>query len=188
LSIGDGGFYRAPGERTARAALYGLALGYEDLTDHRELRRDPLLAVAAEKHDPLGEQRLCADDRGFALAAPCTLNRLELSAQFWITIARCIPTRRRWGRRCWKWGCVVCPGTPRCWCSDFDASDDPLHGHQEGRFFHGYYDQYCYLPLFCFCGDVVLWAQLRTADREASDGTVEALAQIVAASARGSLK
>lgn len=64
---------------------------------------------------------------------------------------------------------------------DFDATDDPLHGRQEGRFFHAYYDAYCYLPLFCFCGDVVLWAQLRTADGDASDGTLEALAQIVAA-------
>jgi len=64
---------------------------------------------------------------------------------------------------------------------DFDATDDPLHGRQEGRFFHGYYDACCYLPLFCFCGDVPLWAQLRTADRDASEGTLEALEQIVAA-------
>jgi hypothetical protein len=58
---------------------------------------------------------------------------------------------------------------------DFDATDDPLHGGQEGRFFHGYYGNYCYLPLFCFCGDVPLWAQLRTSDHDASTGTVEAL-------------
>jgi hypothetical protein len=64
---------------------------------------------------------------------------------------------------------------------DFDATDDPLHGHQEGRFFHGYYADYCYLPLYCFCGEVCLWAQLRTSDRDASDGTLEALEVIVAA-------
>ena len=64
---------------------------------------------------------------------------------------------------------------------DFDATDDPLHGRQEGRFFHGYYDAYCYLPLFCFCGDVCLWAQLRTSERDGSDGTVEALEKIIAA-------
>ena len=64
---------------------------------------------------------------------------------------------------------------------DFDATDDPLHGRQEGRFFHGYYAEYCYLPLYCFCGEVCLWAQLRTSDRDASEGTREALEVIVAA-------
>ena len=64
---------------------------------------------------------------------------------------------------------------------DFDATDDALHGQQEGRFFHGYYGGYCYLPLYCFCGDIPLWAQLRTADRDGSDGTLAALQQIVAA-------
>jgi hypothetical protein len=64
---------------------------------------------------------------------------------------------------------------------DFDATDDPLHGAQEGRFFHGYYGHYCYLPLYCFCGNVPLLAQLRDAQRDASDGTVEALKKIVPA-------
>jgi hypothetical protein len=64
---------------------------------------------------------------------------------------------------------------------DFDATDDPLHGRQEGRFFHGYYGNYCYLPLYCFAGDVILWAQLRTSERDGSDGTVEALEKITAA-------
>ena len=64
---------------------------------------------------------------------------------------------------------------------DFDATADSLHGHQEGRFFHGYYADYCYLPLYCFCGEVCLWAQLRTSDRDASEGTREALEVIVAA-------
>jgi len=64
---------------------------------------------------------------------------------------------------------------------DFDATDDALHGQQEGRFFHGYYGGYCYLPLYCFCVDIPLWAQLRTADRDGSDGTLAALQKIVAA-------
>jgi hypothetical protein len=64
---------------------------------------------------------------------------------------------------------------------DFDATDDPLHGAQEGRFFHGYYRDYCYLPLYCFCGDIPLWAQLRTSERDASEGTLEALQKITAA-------
>jgi Transposase DDE domain group 1 len=64
---------------------------------------------------------------------------------------------------------------------DFDATDDPIHGAQEGRFYHGYYRDYCYLPLYCFCGDIPLWAQLRTADRDGSDGTLEALQKIIPA-------
>lgn len=64
---------------------------------------------------------------------------------------------------------------------DFDATDDPLHGSQEGAFYHGYYGGYCYLPLYCFCGDVPLWAQLRTSDRDGADGTLEALKKIIPA-------
>jgi hypothetical protein len=66
-----------------------------------------------------------------------------------------------------------------CW--DLDATDDPLHGSQEGAYFHGYYGDYCYLPLYCFCGNIPLWAQLRDCKRDASDGTVEALQKIVPA-------
>src|SRR5258707_14957810 len=64
---------------------------------------------------------------------------------------------------------------------DFDATDDPLHGSQEGAYFHGYYGDYCYLPLYCFCGNIPLLAQLRDCKRDASDGTVEALQKIVPA-------
>ena len=160
--------------------VYGLALGYEDLNDHNDLRRDPLLAVCAGKRDPLATER-AESDRGKALAGASTLNRLELSNEK--------------TSRCHKIGhdaeqiedhllrCGV-RALPKDTCEvvlDFDASDDPLHGHQEGRFFHGYYGAYCYLPLFCFAGDIILWAQLRTSDRDASEGTVEALARIVAA-------
>jgi hypothetical protein len=161
--------------------IYGLALGYEDLNDHAELRRDPLLAAAAGKADVLGENRRCAEHRGFALASPSTLNRLELSAQFEDYYRKVHPDAPAVGATLLEMGVRCLPRDAEVLVLDFDATDDPLHGQQEGRFFHGYYDQYCYLPLFCFCGDVVLWAQLRTADRDASDGTLEALQQIVAA-------
>ena len=161
--------------------LYALALGYEDLNDHAELRRDPLLAAAAGKVDVLGTHRRCAEHRGFALASASTLNRLELSAQFEDYYRKVHPDAPAVGATLLEMGVRCLPKEAEVLVLDFDATDDPLHGRQEGRFFHGYYGQYCYLPLFCFCGDVVLWAQLRTADRDASDGTLEALVQIVAA-------
>ena len=159
--------------------IQALALGYEDLNDHAQLRRDPLLAVAAGKLDPLGEHRRDEKDRGFALASAATLNRLELSAEFSDRYRRILPRPEAIGRALLEMGVRCLPKDSPVLVLDFDATDDPLHGRQEGRFFHGYYDNYCYLPLFCFCGDVVLWSQLRTSNRDGSDGTLEALQQIV---------
>lgn len=163
-----------------RQRIYGLALGYEDLIDHNDLRRDPLLAVCAQKQDLLGENRRTAEP-GLPLAAASTLNRLELSNS---VVSRCHKISHQPEQiEAHLLQCGV-RALPKDTCEvvlDFDATDDPLHGHQEGRFFHGYYGNYCYLPLFCFIGDVVLWAQLRTSDRDASEGTVEALEKIVAA-------
>lgn len=159
--------------------LHALALGYEDLNDHADLRRDPLLAAAAGKVDVLGGGRRCAEQRGFALASPATLNRLELSAQFEDYYRKVHPDPEAVEATLLEMGVRCLPKDAEVLVLDFDATDDPLHGRQEGRFFHGYYDAYCYLPLFCFCGDVLLWAQLRTADRDASAGTLEALEQIV---------
>jgi hypothetical protein len=161
--------------------IYGLALGYEDINDHERLRLDPLLATACNKTDPLGENRLNPDDRGIALAAPCTLNRLELSNN---KSTRCHkvphdPTKIA--------ACLLQMGV-RCLAKhaqevvlDLDAMGHRLHGTQEGRRFNAYYDDYCYLPLYAFVGDFPLWAQLRTADHEAAHGVVPALEQIVAA-------
>ena len=161
--------------------LYGLALGYEDLNDHAVLRRDPLLAAACDKLDPLGQDRLHPAARGAALAAPCTRNRLELSNHQTTrghklphdpaAIAACLLTL---GTRC-------LPKHAREVVLDLDAMGHLLHGTQEGRHFSAYYDGYCYLPLSVFCGDVPLWAQLRTAAEDGAAGTVPALAQIVAA-------
>jgi hypothetical protein len=161
--------------------LYGLALGYEDLNDHAFLRRDPLLATACDKLDPLGLDRFNPAFRGAALAAPCTLHRLELSnnkttrchklAHDPAAVEQCLLTM----------GVRALPKHAREVVLDLDAMGHLLHGAQEGRHFSGYYDGYCYLPLYVFCGDVPLWAQLRTADQDAAAGTVPALEKIVAA-------
>ena len=161
--------------------IYALALGYEDLNDHAELRRDPLLAAAAGKADVLGAERRCSDHRGTALASPATLNRLELGVQHADHYRKLHAHPPAVEAALLTLGVRCLPRAAQVLVLDFDATDDPLHGRQEGRFFHGYYDSYCYLPLFCFCGDVCLWAQLRTADRDGSDGTLEALIKIVAA-------
>lgn len=161
--------------------IVGIALGYEDLNDHHHLRRDPLLAAAVGKEDLLGQDRRRHDQRGLALASPATLNRLELGAQFADGYRKIQPDQAAVGQTLLENGVRCLSKEMELFVLDWDATDDPLHGQQEGRFFHGYYGQYCYLPLFCFCGDVVLWAQLRTSDRDGSDGTLEALPQVVAA-------
>lgn len=168
-------------EQLLAQRLYGMALGYEDLNDHEILRRDPLLATACEKRDPLGGDRFRPQFRGAALASAATLNRLELSnAQR----SRCHKLRHdpraleacvlRLGVRC-------LPKHARELVLDLDATGTLLHGEQEGRFFQGYYGDYCYLPLYVVCGNIPLWAQLRTADRGAAFGALEAVQKIVAA-------
>jgi len=153
--------------------VVGIALGYEDLNDHDELRHDPVLAVLVGK---LAAKRAdCAP-----LAGKSTLNRLELSrpeatryhkvshnpaAIETLFVAVFLEAYRR---------------PPTQIILDLDATDDPLHGHQEGRFFHGYYDEYCYLPLYIFCGRHLLAAKLRRSNIDASAGAIEEIARIVA--------
>jgi hypothetical protein len=158
------------------------AQGYEDLNDHDTLRDDALLALAAGKRDLTGADRPRKRDRGHALAGRSTLNRLERT-----------PAEASAASRYHK---IVYDGEaiedlfvehflasharpPSRIVLDLDATDDPLHGAQEGRFFHGYYRHYCYLPLYIFCGGFLLWAQLRPSDIDASTGSVEALERIV---------
>jgi hypothetical protein len=152
--------------------VFGIALGYEDLVDHDELRHDPALAVLAGKL--AGRRSDCAP-----LAGKSTLNRLELSG----------PEPTRYHR-------VSCDGAaverlfvslfleaqrtaPKQIVLDLDATDDLIHGHQEGRFFHGYYDGYCYLPLYIFCGRHLLAAKLRRSNIDASAGAIEEVERIV---------
>jgi hypothetical protein len=148
--------------------VLGLALGYEDLNDHTALRHDPLLSASADKLD------------GAPLASAPTLNRLELSSHRRGRYHKVHLDAERAEALLLRFGVQSLRRDRREVVIDLDATDDPLHGKQEGRFFHGYYDAYCYLPLYAFIGDALVWAQLRTANRDASDGTVGALEKIVA--------
>jgi hypothetical protein len=163
--------------------IYGLALGYEDLNDHDDLRSDSLLAALVGKADLTGEDRRDERDRGKPLAGKSTLNRLELTSE--------------WADRKTPYKKIVAQDkriealfvdlflqshetSPERIVLDLDATDDPLHGKQEGRFFHGYYKAYCYLPLYIFCGDDLLCAKLRPSDIDAAARSTEEVARIVA--------
>ena len=153
--------------------VFGLALGYEDLNDHDELRKDALFAVLAGK---LKAMRADCEP----VAGKSTLNRLE-------------HTPKRHGAKYHKIDCdrgkvdallvdmflEAHEKAPREIVLDLDATDIALHGHQEGRFFHGYYDHYCYLPLYVFCGTRLLLARNRRANIDGSAGAVEETARIV---------
>lgn len=167
-------------EELVRQRLLALALGYGDLNDHADLRRDSLLAVAVGKTDPLGAQRV--SDPGRALAAPATLQRMETAidhkaSRYHRLIAEPALLRAQLLREAVR---TLDPKAKRV-IIDPDATDARLHGMQEGRFFHGYYGDYCYLPLLIYIGDVPVWVELRTADGGAARGMVTALEAIVAA-------
>ena len=151
--------------------VFGLALGYEDLNDHDWLRHDPLMAVLAGKLE--ARRSDCA-----AVAGKSTLNRLELS--------RAEPTRyHKIGHDAAAIEALLVDvfleahaAAPREIVLDLDATDDPLHGEQEGRFFHGYYGGYCYLPLYVFCGRHLLASKLRRSNIDAAAGAEEEVARI----------
>ena len=160
--------------------LLGMAAGYEDLNDHNLLRLDPLFAVAVGKEDPLGSGR-AEKDQGKALASAPTLNRLELGNNKNTPCHKISADHEAIEEDLLRMGVRCLPKHSLEVVIDLDTTDDPLHGHQEGRFFHGFYGCYCYLPLFAFVGSVPLWAQLRTSDGDAAHGAVDALKKIVAA-------
>ena len=163
--------------------VYGLALGYEDLNDHDELRQDPLLAILVGKEDPEGEKRVRQRDKGKAMAGKSTLNRLELTPaeptakeqRYKKIIMKTHQIDRLFVDVFLKAHCEA----PEEIILDVDATDNPLYGKQENRFFHGYYMNYCYLPLYIFCGEFLLCARLRPSNIDASEGTVEELERIV---------
>lgn len=169
-------------EELLRQRIGALALGYEDVNDHDRLRQDPLCALLAGKKNVLGQDRLRKEDRGRALAGHATLNRLELGANGSDgRYKKIVANAEEIEALLLTEGVKSIPRRSSEIVLDFDATDDPLHGSQEGAFFHGYYREYCYLPLYCFCGTIPLWTQLRDAKRDASAGTMEALQKIIPA-------
>ena len=170
-------------EHLVAQRVYALALGYEDLNDHDDLRRDPLLATVVGKNDPTGQDRHRERDRGKALAGKSTLNRLELTpvgADEDSRYKKITCSTRAVERLFVELFLQAHPVPPERIVLDLDATDDPIHGHQLGRFFHGYYKNYCYLPLYIFCGDHLLCARLRPSDIDASAGALKQLQRIVA--------
>lgn len=161
--------------------IYGLALGYEDLNDHEQLRRDPLLAAACDKVDPLGQDRFNPQHRGLALAGAATLNRLELSNSRDTRCHKLPHDPARVADGLLQMGVRCLPKYAAEIVIDLDAMGHLVHGAQEGRNFNAYYGDFCYLPLYAFVGNIPLWAQLRTSDQDAAAGVVPALAQIVTA-------
>lgn len=163
--------------------VYALALGYEDLNDHDQLRGDPLLAVLVGKHDPAGSERERERDRGKACAGRSTLNRLELTpadANQTQRYKKIVMDETAVDRALVELFLAAHRQAPEQIVLDLDATDDPVHGQQEGRFFHGYYNEYCYLPLYIFCGEFLLCARLRPSNLDASAGALEEVERIVA--------
>ena len=162
--------------------VYGLALGYEDINDHDRLRHDSLLALLVGKADLTGESRRRVRDQGVPLAWSSSLNRLELGVPEQASSHRyqkVVASPEALDRLLVDVFLESYERPPSVLWLDLDATDDPLHGQQEGRFFHGYYKSYCYLPLYIFCGEHLLCARLRPADRDAAAGSVDELARIV---------
>jgi hypothetical protein len=163
--------------------VFAICCGYEDLNDHDFLCADPVLAAACGKSDLTGQTRRRSGDRGKAGASRSTLNRLELRSgdakkdgvykkieavgdaidEAFVTVF--LGAHRE---------------VPEVIILDLDATDDRIHGNQEGRFFHGYYGEYCYLPLYIFCDDFLLCARLRRSNIDASSGAKEEVERIVA--------
>lgn len=159
--------------------IYAEALGYEDINDHQQLRTDPLLATACGKKDPLGLDRIFHP--GPALAAPSTLNRLELSNNKDTRCHKLPHDPKKIEALLLQMGVRCLPKHAQEIVIDLDAMGHRLHGMQEGRHFNGYYEDYVYLPLYVFVGNIPLWAQVRTADHSAAHDVVPALEKIVAA-------
>ncbi len=159
--------------------LYGIALGYEDLNDHDELRRDPLLALLAGKQDVTGQDRKRPRDRGQALAGPSTLHRLERTTDGVDRHKKIVCDFKRVDELLVNLYLEASSEPPAQVVLDLDVTDAPLHGEQQGRFFHGYYGHYCYLPLYIFAGEHLLCARQREANQDAAAGSQQEVERIV---------
>src|SRR5579871_7039379 len=163
--------------------IFALCLGYGDLNDHDRLRHDPLLAVLVGKEDPTGTQRVRERDRGQALAGKSTLNRLELTpvranaTSRYKKIVAHLDAMQGFFVEAFVQQYLIPPARI---VLDLDWTDFVLHGHPLGRFFHGSYDAYGYLPLYIFCGDHPLLALLRPSNIDNSIGVLKHLARIMA--------
>lgn len=165
--------------------ILGLCLGYEDLNDHDFLQGDALLALACGRRDHHGTQRRGAD-HGKPLASSSTLNRLELAVPHQGDDTPVVDRYHKVtfdpvaGQALFTTAFAASQTRPpKQVILDLDATDDALHGDQEGRFFHGYYDHYCYLPLYIFAGSHLLWAELRQSNQDGAAGSVAAVSAIV---------
>ena len=162
--------------------VMALGLGYEDINDHDRLRDDTALALACGCADVTGAERVRARDRGHALAGSSTLNRLELGtpeAAATDRYKKIVAVQDAIDRLLVDLFLEAHAKPPKEIILDMDATDDPLHGAQEGRFYHGYYGHYCYLPLYITCGEHVLCCRLRPANIDASYGALDELKRIV---------
>jgi hypothetical protein len=164
-------------EHTVRTLIgqrvFAMALGYEDLNDHEQLRHDPVMGTLLGK--------LTAHRKGCApLAGKSTLNRLELHPKGGVNrYHKITPDAPAIERLLVQLFLEAHPQPPAQIVLDLDATDDPLHGHQEGRFFHGFYDHYCYLPLYIFCGEHLLVSKLRRANQDGAAGAREEVERVV---------
>jgi hypothetical protein len=149
--------------------IYGLALGYEDINDHEQLRTDPVFGILAGREE-LDEP----------LAGKSTLNRMELGAGAKDRYKKITFWKDALDELLVKVFIESHDNAPAEIILDVDTTDLPLHGKQEGRFFHGYYDNYCYLPLYIFCGEHVVCARLREANHDAAFGSLQEIQRIVA--------
>jgi len=165
-----------------RQRVYGIALGYEDLNDHDQLRQDPLLALLSGKRDVEGEHRRREQDRGKAGAGKSTLNRLELTpadAKAEARYKKIVMDEAAVDGLLVDLYIQAQTRQPKRIVVDLDATDDPVHGEQEGRFFHGYYGCYCYLPLYLFIDEHLVCARLRSSNIDAAAGSLEEVQRIV---------
>ena len=171
-------------ESMLKQIIYGLCLGYEDLNDHYNLRKDPAFAAMLGHDDPAGSSRKKKSDIGAALASPHTLGRLELGNRELEKPSRyqkitCDFDKIERTITDISLDLLEREGVPNRLIIDVDSTDDIVHGKQEGGKFHAYYDNTCYTPLYFFINDHLIVSELRTIKPEPACGVIAHLERIV---------